>query len=249
MDLKEIQNSIYNSIVNLHFENVSALNAIQYNGLSKEKRLAVYGHAYFLRLIGFLKEEYDTTCALLGEDKFEKYCRDFIKQIPSTYNTLASYSLEFAEYLFQHLEVGLYQDLVDFEKSLILGYYRAYNKNKKESFPKCIIDQSKGYAVKLNSSVILLQSYWPLARICIEKKKFHKGSQKQSFVLWTVDGKMKYETISNEELIFLEQLKTSSDISILTELLFENLIPEDKILILLQKSLPGFIQSQVIVSD
>jgi hypothetical protein len=67
--------------------------------LGSAERLAVYGNAYFARLIECLSEEFPATCFALGEETFQDFAFGYIKEVPSTSYSLAFLGERFPQYL------------------------------------------------------------------------------------------------------------------------------------------------------
>jgi hypothetical protein len=67
--------------------------------LGSAERLAVYGNAYFARLVECLGEEFPATCFALGEDTFQTFAFGYIKNRPSTSYSLGFLGERFPQYL------------------------------------------------------------------------------------------------------------------------------------------------------
>ncbi|NQV27386.1 MAG: putative DNA-binding domain-containing protein [Rhodopirellula sp.] len=67
--------------------------------LGSAARLAVYGNAYFARLIECLGEEFPATRYALGEETFESFAFGYIHDSPSTNYSLGFLGERFAQYL------------------------------------------------------------------------------------------------------------------------------------------------------
>jgi hypothetical protein len=62
-------------------------------------RLAVYGHAYFARLIDCLREEYPVLKAALGEEVFDSFAVEYLLRFPSRSYTLFELGKHFPQFL------------------------------------------------------------------------------------------------------------------------------------------------------
>ena len=69
--------------------------------LGSADRLAVYGNAYFARLLECLAEEYSATAHALGTDTFNAFGFGYLQTFPSRSYTLSDLGAEFASYLRQ----------------------------------------------------------------------------------------------------------------------------------------------------
>jgi hypothetical protein len=72
-------------------------------GRSKKRtsleRLAVYGNAYYARLLECLREVFPVMCKWLGEDLFHQFALGYLQRYPSRTYTLDRLGAEFAQYL------------------------------------------------------------------------------------------------------------------------------------------------------
>lgn len=70
--------------------------------LTKDVRLAIYGNAYYSRLIEVLQKDYSALCAVLGETHFQQLASDYINKYPSTHPSLRYFGRAMPEYLQNH---------------------------------------------------------------------------------------------------------------------------------------------------
>lgn len=75
--------------------------------LGSSERLAVYGNAYFARLIECLSEEFSATCFALGEDTFQTFAFGYFKHRPSTSYSLGFLGERFPQYLIDTRPTGI----------------------------------------------------------------------------------------------------------------------------------------------
>lgn len=69
--------------------------------LGSAERLAVYGNAYFARLIECLGEEFPATCHALGEETFDSFALGYIQHSPSSSYSLGFLGERFAQFLIE----------------------------------------------------------------------------------------------------------------------------------------------------
>lgn len=69
------------------------------NALGPLDRLAVYGHAYFARLLDCLREEYPVLKHALGDEAFAAFAAGYLQQHPSRSYTLFALGETFPEFL------------------------------------------------------------------------------------------------------------------------------------------------------
>lgn len=62
-------------------------------------RLAVYGHAYFARLLDCLREEYPVLKAALGDEVFDGFAAEYLQRFPSRSYTLFELGTRFPQFL------------------------------------------------------------------------------------------------------------------------------------------------------
>ena len=62
-------------------------------------RLAIYGSAYYLRLLECMREEFPATAHALGEETFDGFAAAYLQQYPSRSYTLCQLGTHFARFL------------------------------------------------------------------------------------------------------------------------------------------------------
>lgn len=83
---------------------------------SNVDRMAIYGNAYYARLIETLAGDYEAIHTLLGDEEFEKLCRHYIHTYPSKYFTLRWFGQFMAEYLRHNEPYSQHEYLVEMAK-------------------------------------------------------------------------------------------------------------------------------------
>lgn len=69
------------------------------NVLGPLDRLAVYGHAYFARLLDCLREEYPVLKHALGDEAFDAFATGYLQEHPSRSYTLFELGAKFPDFL------------------------------------------------------------------------------------------------------------------------------------------------------
>lgn len=69
------------------------------NALPALDRLAVYGHAYFARLLDCLREEYPVLRTALGDEVFDAFAAEYLARFPSRSYTLFDLGTSFPQFL------------------------------------------------------------------------------------------------------------------------------------------------------
>ncbi|MEJ2347427.1 MAG: DNA-binding domain-containing protein [Gammaproteobacteria bacterium] len=67
--------------------------------LDARARLAVYTNAYYARLVEALASDYRALSAMMGEQRFEALCHDYIRAQPSTFFSLRWFGRGLAEFV------------------------------------------------------------------------------------------------------------------------------------------------------
>jgi len=67
--------------------------------LTAEERLAIYGNAYYARLLECLREEFPATAHALGEETFDAFAAAYLQQYPSHSYTLCVLGANFPRFL------------------------------------------------------------------------------------------------------------------------------------------------------
>jgi hypothetical protein len=70
--------------------------------LSNEMRLAIYGNAYYARLIEALEQDYEALHTLLGDEEFARLCRQYIDAHPSIFPSLRWFGQYMSRFLATH---------------------------------------------------------------------------------------------------------------------------------------------------
>jgi hypothetical protein len=67
--------------------------------LASRDRLAIYGNAYYARLMEALEQDYETLHVLLGDEEFIRLCENYITSFPSKHPSLRWYGQHMADFL------------------------------------------------------------------------------------------------------------------------------------------------------
>jgi hypothetical protein len=71
-------------------------------GVSAEQRLAIYHHAYRVRLVAALRDSHGHTARFMGDDRFDGLALDYVAGHPPDHANLRWYGTGFAGWLAQH---------------------------------------------------------------------------------------------------------------------------------------------------
>ncbi len=103
LSLREIQKEFWNSIARRPGECVvDALfltNIADGSRLGSFARVSVYSNAYFLRLREVLAQDFPETGRALGEDRFDRIAREYLRQFPSENPSVRNLGRSMADFL------------------------------------------------------------------------------------------------------------------------------------------------------
>ena len=88
--------------------------AVNNNGLSAEKRLAIYEEAYRLRLHETLTVDFPALKSIAGDDLFKTWCDSYIDTHPSQHFSIRYFGQYFAQFLSGHHQT-VFAELAHFE--------------------------------------------------------------------------------------------------------------------------------------
>lgn len=89
--------------------------------ISREREIAVYSDAYFLRLAEALQTNYPALFQILGDDDFYNLARDYIAAYPSSHPSIRWFGEQLATFLLQaepYASVAIFAELAAFEWAL-----------------------------------------------------------------------------------------------------------------------------------
>lgn len=85
------------------------------------RRLPIYAHAYRLRLVAALREDYSKLCPLLGDERFDELARAYIARFPSPHRNIRWVGQQLPAFLREHAACGsepVLAEMADFERAL-----------------------------------------------------------------------------------------------------------------------------------
>lgn len=98
--LKDIQ-SAFKRHLQLHDSEIVD-HIVDTGRLAGSERLAIYGNAYYARLIETLEQDYEVLHTLLGDDEFTRLCEQYIGAHPSRSPSLRFFGRHMSDYLSSH---------------------------------------------------------------------------------------------------------------------------------------------------
>jgi hypothetical protein len=122
--LNALQQDFQDYLLGSEIEQPSILPEIQAGyGLPAPERLAIYYHAYRLRIRDALSDAFDKTHRYIGDELFYELCYAYIAAYPSGYRNLRWYGAQFPDFLAERLsEHPLVGELGRFEWHLSLAF-------------------------------------------------------------------------------------------------------------------------------
>ena len=171
LTLRELQSEFRGALLDgRDGEPAGAISAeILADGLSPESRLAVYRHHVFTTLTSVLKETYPVVARLVGEDFFAYAADAFVRRHPPSAPCLFEYGAGFAEFLASFppsRDLAYLPDVARLEWAMHAApdaeEARAIDlEGLREIHP----DSLGGVTLRLEPSLTLLSSPWPVDRI------------------------------------------------------------------------------------
>lgn len=141
--------------------NDSAIESLIVNtkNISVQQRLAIYGDAYYLRLMEAIDLNYPGLGLLLGDELYEQLARAYIKHYPSSYRSIRWYGEHLSEFISTHFNSieaqQLVAELAEFEWAL-----------------RTVFDTENAEVISVEQLATVAPESWP--NLCFE---FHPSVQ------------------------------------------------------------------------
>lgn len=165
-----------------------------------EKGLNTYRRNLVFGLIGALKETYPFCAALLGENNFNFFCREYIYQNPSTNPDLMEYGSAFADFLQARPECGDWPFMPDIAR---LEWAKDRVFYSEPVFGDKPVSKFSGMKVQVNNALRVVKTsygvYKPWAQFeeggldNLQDKPFHP--KEEWLVVWSEEGTPQVEPV------------------------------------------------------
>lgn len=254
--LKETQQQFKEHLVRGGSEILS--NIVSTERLSNIDRLAIYGNAYYARLVEVLENDYSTIHTLLGDDEFELLGRRYIEKYPSSFFTLRWFGQHLADFLkaaepySKHpylYEMALFEwrftDAFDAaDASTVMEQDVA--QVPPENWPELVFD--------FHPSVSWLSYHWNILPVWKAVKEggdvpvLQKIAEPGSCVVWRQGLSTKYRTLESHEAELMQAVAQQKNFSQLCELLVEEGELPDKVPLIIAGFLKTWISQGMITA-
>jgi hypothetical protein len=199
--------------------------------LGADVRLAIYGNAYYARLIESLEQDYEVLYVLLGDEDFTRLCTQYIDTYPSKFPSLRWFGQYMAEYLGEHLPYSDHpylQEMAVFEWTFIEAF-DAENAPIATEMDAAQVPPDKWpeLEIKLHPSVHWFGYEWnilPLWKAATNDESIpdlaHLGN-KEYCIVWRQDLTTQYRTMDADEVVLLRGVQNNNNFAQLCEHLTE----------------------------
>lgn len=183
---------------------------------SAATRLEVYRHAYHLRLLKALQEDYPVLLANLGVEMFQNLVRDYVTNHPSSFRNLRWYGKDLIEFMQTRpsfLEQPWLIEMATFEWSLTEVFDAADSSELTVTeMMQMPYEQWAELRFILNSSLRQLNLLWNIVSIwkayrerqVLPKPQLEKASTQ--WILWRRNNEVQFCSLSNVEAYMLETM-------------------------------------------
>jgi hypothetical protein len=194
-------------------------------GLPADQRLAIYYHAYRIRLQEAMAESFDKTYTYLGDDLFAQMIQGYIADHPSTWRNLRWYGADFPAHLADALaDHPVVAELAAFEWSLGLAFDAADAPNLAADDLRALEPQHWGQiGFDLHPSVQFLQvqSNAPAVWLALEQEQtppdVQVESEPVSWLVWRKQLQPHFRSLSRFETIALQGLQAGLSFAVVCE--------------------------------
>lgn len=193
------------------------------SSLSNVDRLAIYGNAYYLRLIEVLMSDYEAIHALLGDEQFDTLCREYINAYPSKFFSVRWFGQYLAEYLKTNEPYSQHEYLYEmarFEWLFTDTFDAADAAIVSESDVAQVPAESwPSLKITLHPSVNCFQYQWNILPVWKAVKEnsevpvLDKADNPETCMIWRQGLITKYKTLETNEAILIEAVESEKNFS------------------------------------
>ena len=118
-ELQKTQQQFLNYL--LHKDNNFEELVVGTKNFDSSTRLGIYGNAYAARLVEVLQDNYPALHTLMGDERNEKMCYEYIEQSPSQHYSVRYFGHKLAEFLHNHqvyANTPVFAEMAEFEWAL-----------------------------------------------------------------------------------------------------------------------------------
>ena len=198
-------------------------------GLDNESRLAIYGNAYYARLIEALEQDYEALHTLLGDEEFTRLCRQYIDTYPSRFPSLRWFGQYMAKFLAAHEPYTAHpylQELAVFEWTFIEAFDAKNAPVATEADAAQVpAERWPELGIQLHPSVHWFPYHWnilPVWKAATNEDaipEIIKLEQTEYCAVWRQGLMTQYRTLAEDEAVLMRGVKDNCDFAQLCELL------------------------------
>ena len=236
-ELKDIQLAFKRHLM-LH-DNQIVDHIVGTDNMAGNERLAIYGTAYYGRLIEALEQDYEAVHVLLGDDEFARLCEGYIKANPSRFPSLRWFGRYMSDYLGNqqpYSDHPYLKELAVFEWTFIEAFDAedAAVVSEVEAAqvpPECWPELT----IMLHPSVHWFDYHWnilPIWKAATEDSEIPalvNLQNEEHCVVWRRDLMTQYRTLDSDEVILINGVQAKENFAGLCELLAEQGIAAEQV--------------------
>lgn len=242
MSLRDIQRLVFDKITNKN-SSIDLSAVVQSDHLDANTRIAVYQEGYHSRLKESIQEDFVNTIELC-DCVTDEFIDEFVMSRNSKSFNMFRYGSNFRDYIFEKFGYSSFAgQLAEFEWRLEESRFLQQGLTGKHFYPTFYINEAK--KIRLNDSVYLFQSQYPLSQIVKSNKMINKD-EKSHHLIWSIDGQTFFDEINSLEFLFLSCLKTMTTIDEVIEFFYDSNYTDNDLLELFNNQLPTLMQEKII---
>jgi len=219
LDLKSLQNHFQDFLLDQN--NLIENHVVATNEVSAQERLAIYYEAYYARLIDIVMEDFPVLVALMGEEKFYHWSRQFIATHPSIYRSARWFGKTFPSFL--EAISSEWCAMAQFEWLLTEAFdasnapylsLEAIMAIKPEEWPRLVFT--------CHPSLRYISLQWNVVQVwknhqCKKKINLKKLSRPQHFIIWRKELAIQFHRLTRVEKFLLDAMQQEISFSTICE--------------------------------
>jgi hypothetical protein len=182
--------------------------------LTAKRRISIYRHAYEVRLLGVLRDDFHILARQLGEKKCTALMRAYIADYPSRSPNLVDLGAHFPEFVkrvARRMQLPKYAaELARFEWALVRAFFApkiAEDRHGLAQITTAGAEDWVGVKFRFDKSVELFTARWPVDLIHRSKKRILRVQlQKRTILIYRVNGSAYFKELDPGVARVVEQL-------------------------------------------
>jgi hypothetical protein len=204
-------------------------------GLSAAERLQIYVDAYFLRLLGCLREDFPAIFAVVGETEFERLVRSYLARHPPTAHSIDYAGRHFAEFLQVDSILSRYSFLADLARldQAIAEVFVAPDCAALSAADMRILAPADWprYTLRTQPALRVLEAKWKVAAIRraveIGASWSSPAPEPTAVLVWRQDAQVYFRDLERVEHAALKRASKGANIATLCETIASGLDHQD----------------------